>query len=701
MTDSGSVADAFALLGIEWTTSQGELTVGGSGGVSELPDPTVLFDVDEYDVNAERVEVFIMTDSSPGSNVCCGYVGKDRSRFCCSPTAFEAQGTCGIMSHINKAPVEESHAYVRAPGKRVAAFLNPSVSVNEIPAELRGTLIGSKPVSAWALLLSTYLELGDEVTQETILELEIEPSYGPTPKKRKVRMAEPGKKRARLFGEEEISAMKAPEPSPGGSGGPPPQAMSGAKWNALVSMVERAGDQVDGIKDDMLEINSKIARIHATVGSRPDNRFLPAVTMWDCVAENTGVSARLEKEAIGPGMGGGDRLSKIMLSVSAIETEIGLLQSTQASVRTALGGVASALNVGAAKHHPVPLVSSASSSDVEARLGDAEAELTRIKSTMGGDAVRIASTPYHHPHGVSQWITAQVPGGDYIELCYDVVSMFEVLGDTSTSTDNKMDSQARAKKGGHKSLREARIVNSFSTVVPARFQTSRASQEYFSAITSFEAWDAQDGMNGFVPKADKDMERWTEQMSKQIDARFDPSTRGPANSLAIKLRNDSILFWQKLSQWITTFYTRLIRKAATAPMGVSAAEVKEHEANLKETKAESWELMVKVLIEIFQELGDRRATGAAAEGESDGALKSAMILYGTLRGHKFMTELVSRGFERHPSLAPTFNTFLFTQRASFADILRVETKVTLTVSHANGLQKLIDSLASRVKKIEK
>ena len=110
--------------------------------------------------------------------------------------------------------------------------------------------------------------------------------------------------------------------------------------------------------------------------------------------------------------------------------------------------------------------------------------------------------------------------------------------------------------------------------------------------------------------------------------------------------------------------------------------------------------MVKVLTEIFEELGDRRATGAAAEGEVDESLQAAMILYGTLRAHKFMSELIGRGFERHPSLAPTFNTFLFTQRASFADILRVESKVNQQVSNISGIQKANDALQVRVKKLE-
>jgi hypothetical protein len=34
-------------------------------------------------------------------------------------------------------------------------------------------------------------------------------------------------------------------------------------------------------------------------------------------------------------------------------------------------------------------------------------------------------------------------------------------------------------------------------------------------------------------------------------------------------------------------------------------------------------------------------------------------------GHKFMAELLERGFEKHPVMAPTFGSFLFSERATW------------------------------------
>jgi hypothetical protein len=52
----------------------------------------------------------------------------------------------------------------------------------------------------------------------------------------------------------------------------------------------------------------------------------------------------------------------------------------------------------------------------------------------------------------------------------------------------------------------------------------------------------------------------------------------------------------------------------------------------------------------------------------DPALQSAIVLYSTLKAHKFMAELIERRFERHPVMAPTFNGFIFSERASHGDI---------------------------------
>ena len=152
-------------------------------------------------------------------------------------------------------------------------------------------------------------------------------------------------------------------------------------------------------------------------------------------------------------------------------------------------------------------------------------------------------------------------------------------------------------------------------------------------------------------------------------------------------------FWVSLCNWIDNFYTKLISKTEFQRPGgdSSLAERREYDATLASVKEEAWKLVLNVLNDIFQELALRRAGGqAASEMHDDPAMQSAIVLYSTLKAHKFMAELVERKFERHPVMAPTFNGFLFSERASHRDVKRLELKLGELTTLARNLQSKFD-----------
>jgi hypothetical protein len=55
-----------------------------------------------------------------------------------------------------------------------------------------------------------------------------------------------------------------------------------------------------------------------------------------------------------------------------------------------------------------------------------------------------------------------------------------------------------------------------------------------------------------------------------------------------------------------------------------------------------------------------------------------------------MDELIERRFERHPVMAPTFNGFLFSERASHGDIKRLEIKLSEVSNLTRNLQSMVD-----------
>jgi hypothetical protein len=155
----------------------------------------------------------------------------------------------------------------------------------------------------------------------------------------------------------------------------------------------------------------------------------------------------------------------------------------------------------------------------------------------------------------------------------------------------------------------------------------------------------------------------------------------------------SMAFWVSLCNWIDKFYAKLISKTEFQRPGgdSSLAERREHDSTLASVKEEAWKLVLNVLNDIFQELALRRAGGQAASEMSDNpAMQSAIVLCSTLKAHKFMAELVERKFERHPVMAPTFNGFLFSERASHGDVKRLEIKLGELTALARNLQSKFD-----------
>ncbi len=131
--------------------------------------------------------------------------------------------------------------------------------------------------------------------------------------------------------------------------------------------------------------------------------------------------------------------------------------------------------------------------------------------------------------------------------------------------------------------------------------------------------------------------------------------------------------------------------AQTPGPEASLAERKEYDSIVTSVQKEAWQLVFNVLTDIFQELALKRADGqAASDMNDDPSLQSAIVLCSSLKAHKFMDELVERSFERHPVMAPTFNGFLFSERASHGDIKRLELKLSEMGNLTRTLQSKVD-----------
>ena len=100
--------------------------------------------------------------------------------------------------------------------------------------------------------------------------------------------------------------------------------------------------------------------------------------------------------------------------------------------------------------------------------------------------------------------------------------------------------------------------------------------------------------------------------------------------------------------------------------------------------------MTRILTDMFEEMATRRSEGAAAQQNLSPVEQTALVLYGTLRAHGFMRELMNKDFERHPCLTPTFNAFLFVERAGKADIRRLTSAIASVRADVKAIQSRVD-----------
>jgi hypothetical protein len=329
---------------------------------------------------------------------------------------------------------------------------------------------------------------------------------------------------------------------------------------------------------------------------------------------------------------------------------------------------------------------------MNATLKNVEVSLKTIKASLGGEVVRFDSETFHSAEEVEGWIIANM-GKDvgFPDYFYDVISMLEALQDSSKTSDDLLGSQAGSIKAGHRGLSASRMLNSFSVTIP-QVLAKKGSGTEISALT-YEKWKSHDGRTGVVEIVRKAMDSWRYRTEGLLNSRFSSPARGKVLMLARTMMNDSINFWVTFVVWVDSFYNRLVNQAEKGGPGgeASLADRKEYDLTLTNIKKEAWNLVTSVMVDMFGEVNIRRSDGQAAEGLSHSpSLQCALILYSSLKAHKFMAELLERGFEKHPVMAPTFNGFLFSERASHGDVKRLELKIGELAALVKGLQGKVD-----------
>jgi len=735
-------------LGFEPHGHSGELLGSEGGGVaggfqpigSTMGVPSQLFVGGE---DSEDQVGVVLVEHDPGVDICGGWVGRDKSRFCCAPvsSSLGSVNSCGVEAHTKKAPLACRHAYIRCLPMRCAdtAYVSPSLDYTFLPDTLLSRLTGTATIEHWSRLFSM-LASSDE--DEHIDEEQVEDLVARQNKSVSFMPTTPGK-RLKLSNFPELEDTPSPPDiklewlSPTAETTGDPYALVVANWNKMVDLVDRmrrsiprlefAVDNITAETSQLIEaVDSKVSVLYSQAGAPPKGYIgVPAPDLWGSVR---GISSELSdlwttvttlngslrdsrvqidnhQRSIRESAALRDRVNEIHNFVGTLISEVSLTQRELLNMQngTQPGGHGDAAElvsellsrVGALERKEI--VSAATNDMVKqalTRIGDIEIETGNIKSTMGGDIVRIDDRPFHTPDELQTWVEDHMGGQGICDVFFDFTSMLETLQDVSMGSTGLMGTESVSSKAGHTSLINGRILSSFATTVPDLFNAKTTSTVPFSRIPTYKSWDARDHRQGLVPDVKRRLIQWKEQHKQRISQRLQAFPQ--AKNLANNMLSDSINFWQDLVSWIEQFYGRLTANEdefGLAEAG-SQAERRIAESARDHSHQEAWNLILKILDDLFQEMALRRSDGISARNVGvEPARRAALTIYASLRAHKFMKELSDKSFERHPVLTPTFNGFLFLERASHASVKRVSDRVEVVAALATSLQGRLDRAA--------
>jgi hypothetical protein len=328
--------------------------------------------------------------------------------------------------------------------------------------------------------------------------------------------------------------------------------------------------------------------------------------------------------------------------------------------------------------------------ELRERVVNLEDTTTLIKSSLGGDSVMVGGEAHHTPEGLADWVIKNVSSQNNCptQMIVDVVSLLEQLQDINKSSDAKLTAKAQARKGGFLSLSLARALTSYSVLIPASF-SGGSEDDLFSKIKTYKKYS--DPRIGFVKVMSDKITLWHQSYTAALNLNY-PLSRNPVlNSVLGNLASQATNFFTQLTNFVTNFYLKLTNKIRSRPLPNNKAEQKEYEATLLDTESEAWSLILAFIGDVFHELSMRRADGVAAENMEEGSpTQFATALFASLRAVKYCKELMDKEFEKHPTMAPTFNGFLFAERASKSDFRRAERRIGDIVTEMAGLQSKVD-----------
>lgn len=705
-------------------------TGGDPGGEGERP----------LDIEVPRPPPHVSTDVhvyaclvsfGPGKDVCGGRVGSMSSKFCTSP-CLKGMTSCKVVAHSVKANVMFPAYFICTP-KSTVAFTAPYVQVpidasTKLAGMIKAAMSERRTLEEWTNLFAVLNGFADDIHHSDAVE-----NISTVGRKVTIGLT-PMKIRIRSDSEELDDDMLKLADSESWGGRSRDNLRStlidefvesdGAiithvreNWNKLTEYVLRRSmemsDNDQAIRNLMEEVDVKVLKVTSLLGSPGPNAS--ALTAWNAIQD---VVSAVQLQAATSS----SAMATSTSAITQVEQVKRLIEDTVLSVVDSLAEKITSLEA-----NPT-LGSSRGDASLMARLQDVETEIESLKQNRESSGVNdpndvlslklmvgeltteVAKLKVDNEKLRGELNTEQISFGgftftsslSYINFvathvrsnqwmfCYDFISIFELHSDQGRTTDESLQSNHLVGKVGYSNIQAARIDNSFRVMIPQIFgaeQDSKDPSKKMAKLVSMDIWDHPTTQSGVKEDISNFLEMSTSGLIMQVENVFHENSR--ASLFFTQMINSVVTFWNGLETWITRF-----EKELTSQMGGD---------NPKVHKESVWKLICWMLHAMFKEMLKRRQPGATYPAFTTGTkvsddelrLKCASLVHGAMAAHKFMKELLSDGFIRHPIFASTMVEYLLKNKAAHASVVELATKVAQVETRVKGNQAALDKLGNQ------
>jgi hypothetical protein len=239
------------------------------------------------------------------------------------------------------------------------------------------------------------------------------------------------------------------------------------------------------------------------------------------------------------------------------------------------------------------------------------------------------------------------------------------VSDGKQSVESLLSRDHHANKGGFDHIGSAQIYSSMQQAVPAPLAGSSASENLtnfpLAGIKKFEIFDPFDGKTGKRNRITLSVGKKSAAMLKMLthECRAHPS----AISVVASMLFNAATQWKQFAQSLSDRRTILFQQCG----GVD----------------ESWLYPCEIGRGVLNECHKVRLIGAERTSTKEHSLQdAARMMWGALKTHKLMEELIASDFQGHPRLAAYSLGHLFRHWISPNEMKSLETKVAkVTKSH--------------------